>query len=104
MTCSLSHLDRRGDLRVRGSEETGDLFGQSLVGGEPGELALPEVEIAPGQAIEIGRVVVFRGHSGTIAHRRRNAAFALAKRALSHCGIGAKVTRRSKPTFMASAR
>ena len=104
MVCSLGRLDRRCNLGVRGSEQAGDLLGQRLVGGKPGKLVLPEVEITPGQAIEIGRVVIFRGHSGTIAHRRRNAAFAGAKRALSHCGIGAKVIRRSKPTFMASAR
>jgi len=69
MTSSLSHLDRRGDLRVRGSEKTGNLFGQGVVGGQPGELALPEVKIAPGQPIEVGGVVVFGSHGRTIAHR-----------------------------------
>lgn len=90
--CSLGRLHRSCNLRVRGSEKAGDLFGQRLVGGEPGELALPEVEIAPGQSIEIAGVIVFGGHAVTIAHRRANVHFAGAKRALSHCGIGAKVT------------
>ena len=60
--CSLGRLQGAGNLGVRGSEEAGDLLGQRLVGGEPGELALPEVEIAPCQPIEIGRVVVVGGH------------------------------------------
>jgi hypothetical protein len=93
---SLHRLYRRRHLRIRGSEQADDLFGQGLVGGEPGELALPEVEIAPGQPIKIGRVILFRGHARTIADRypiaHRTPAFAAAKRALSHCGIGAKVT------------
>jgi polyhydroxyalkanoate synthesis repressor PhaR len=79
--CSLGGLHRRRNLGVRGREQAGDLVGQRLVGGEPGELALPEVEIAPGQPVEIGarigagivattdgRFVVFRGHGCTIAH------------------------------------
>jgi hypothetical protein len=90
--CSLGRLDRRCNLGVRGREQAGDLLGQRLVGGEPGKLVLPEVEITPGQAVEIGRIVVFGGHAPTIAHRRINAAFAGANRSLSHCGIGAKVT------------
>ena len=91
--CSLGRLQRRCNLGVRGSEKPGDLFGQRLVGREPGELALPEVEIAPGQSVEIaGRFVVFGGHALTIADRGDNVAFAGAKRSLSHCGIGAKVT------------
>ncbi|MEA3068043.1 MAG: hypothetical protein QOK41_1450 [Sphingomonadales bacterium] len=90
--CSLGRLDRRCNLGVRGREQAGDLFGQRLVGGKPGKLVLPEVEITPGQAVEIGRIVVFGGHGPTIAHRRINAAFAGANRSLSHCGIGAKVT------------
>ena len=90
--CSLSRLHRRRNLGVRGSEQAGDLFGQRLVGREPGELALPEVEITPGQAVEIGRIVVFGGHARTIAHRGLKEAFAGANRSLSHCGIGAKVT------------
>ena len=90
--CSLSRLYRRRNLGVRGREQAGDLLGQRLVGAEPGELALPEVEISPGQAVEIGRIVVFGGHGRTIAHRGGSAAFARANRVLSHCGIGAKVT------------
>jgi hypothetical protein len=70
MLCSLGRLYRRRNLGVRGREKAGDLFGQRLIGGEPGELALPEVEITPGQAVEIGRIVVFGGHARTIAHRR----------------------------------
>ena len=90
--CSLSRLYRRCNLGVRGREQAGDLFGQRLIGAQAGELALPEVEITPGQAVEIGRVVVFGGHGPTIAHRSHNAAFACANPVLSHCGIGAKVT------------
>lgn len=52
--CSLGHLYRRYHLGIRGSEEAGDLLGQRLVGGEPGELALPQIEIAPRQPVEIG--------------------------------------------------
>jgi len=50
----LDGLHRRRNLRVRGGEQSGDLVGQRLVGGEPGELALPKIEIAPGQPVEIG--------------------------------------------------
>ena len=90
--CSLGCLQRRCNLGVRGSEKAGDLLGQGLVGRETGELALPEVEIAPGQPVEIaGRFIVFGGHALTITHRGDNVAFAGAKRSLSHCGIGAKV-------------
>ena len=60
--CSLGRLQSAGNLGVRGSEEAGDLLGQRLVGGEPGELALPEVEIAPGKLVEIACIVVFGGH------------------------------------------
>jgi len=70
MMCSLDGLHRRRNLGVRSGEQSSDLIGQRLVGGEPGELALPKVEIASGQLVEIGRlVVVFRGHAVTIAHR-----------------------------------
>jgi hypothetical protein len=98
MMCSLGHLQCGGNLGVRGSEKAGDLVGQRRIGTEPGELTLPEVEIAPGKSIEIACVVVFRGHEATIApspaQRRANtsfAPFACANRALSHCGIGANV-------------
>jgi len=67
--CSLGRLQGAGNLGVRGSEEAGDLLGQRLVGGEPGELALPEVKIAPGKLVEIACVVVFGGHASTIAHQ-----------------------------------
>ena len=91
--CSLGRLDRRCNLGVRGSEQAGDLFGQRLVGGKSGKLVLPEVEITPGQAVEIGRIVVFGGHARTIAHHGANVAFAGANRSLSHCGIGANVAK-----------
>ena len=61
--CSLSRLYRRCNLGVRGRKQAGDLFGQRLIGAQAGELALPEVEETPGQAVEIGRVVVFGGTS-----------------------------------------
>ena len=64
-------LHRGRHLGVRGCEQAGDLVGKRLVGGKPGELALPEVEIAPGQPVEIGGMfVVFSGHGVTIAYRR----------------------------------
>jgi len=62
MMCSLGRLQGAGNLGVRGSEKAGDLLGQRLVGGEPGELVLPEVEIAPGKLVEIACIVVFGGH------------------------------------------
>jgi len=58
----LGRLQGAGNLAVRGSEQPGDLLGQRLVGGKPGELALPEVEIAPGKLVEIACIVVFGGH------------------------------------------
>ena len=100
MMCSLDGLHCRRNLGVRGREQSSDLIGQRLVSGKPGELALPKVEIAPGQPVEIGaRVaasidglfIVFRGHAPTIAHHPANAAFAGANPILSHCGIGANV-------------
>lgn len=63
MLCSLGCLDRRRNLCIRGRKEACDLLGQRLVGGEAGKLVLPEVEIAPGQPIEVGGVVVFGGHA-----------------------------------------
>ncbi|MFI5002341.1 MAG: hypothetical protein ACHQK9_20860 [Reyranellales bacterium] len=64
-------LYRRRNLGVRGSEEAGDLFGQRLIGGKACKLALPQIEITPGQTIEIGgSIVVFGGHGRTIAYRR----------------------------------
>jgi hypothetical protein len=66
MGCSLGGLYRGGNLGIRGREETDDLLGQSRVGRQPRKLALPEIEIAPGQPVEIGRIVVFRSHGSTI--------------------------------------
>jgi hypothetical protein len=93
---TLSSLYCRRNLRVRGSEKPGNLLGQRLIGGEAGQLALPQIEIAPGQFVEItGRVVGFRGHTVIIDHRHgqssRGQVFAGAKVALSHCGIGANL-------------
>lgn len=89
-------LHRRRNLGVRDREQASDLLGQGLVGGEAGQLALPKVEIAPGQPIEVGRLfVVFRGHAFTIAYRCRpivtERGIAGAKPFLSHCGIGGNV-------------
>ncbi len=89
-------LHRRRNLGVRGREQARDLLGQGLVGGEAGELALPKVEVAAGQFVEVGGlVVVFRGHAPTIAYRRQpivtERRIAGAKPFLSHCGIGANV-------------
>ena len=68
MRCSLDCLECRGDLSVCSREESSYLLGHCLIGGESGELGLPEIEISPGQLVEIGtrtawRVVVFRGHA-----------------------------------------
>ena len=92
MLSSFGRLQRRGELGVRGSEKTGNLFGQRLVGSQPGKLALPEVEVTPRQAVEIGCIVAVGRHVRTIADRAANTAFAGANPALSHCGIGAKVS------------
>jgi hypothetical protein len=92
MRGSLGGLYCGRNLRVRGREETGDLFGERLIGRQPRKLALPKIEVAPRQPVEVGGgVVVFRGHGRTIADRVTDAPFAGAKPALSHCGIGAKV-------------
>jgi hypothetical protein len=64
----LCGFQRGGDLRIRGREQPGHLLAESGVGRQAGELALPQVEIAAGQSVEIGGlVVVFRGHGDTIA-------------------------------------
>ena len=62
-------LQDGGDLGVRSREKAGDLLGQGLVAGDARQLALPEIEIAARQPVELGAVVLFRGHTGTIAHR-----------------------------------
>jgi hypothetical protein len=54
MMCSLDGLHCRRNLGVRGSEQSSDLIGQRLIGGKPGELTLPKVEVAPRQPVEIG--------------------------------------------------
>jgi hypothetical protein len=92
MRGSLGGLYCRRNLRVRGREETGDLFGERLIGRQSRQLALPKIEIAPRQPVKIGGgVVVFRGHRRTIADRVTDAPLAGAKPPLSHCGIGANV-------------
>jgi len=64
----LCGLERGGDLRIRGCEQPGHLLAEPGIGRQTGELALPKVEIAAGQSVEIGGlVVVFRGHERTIA-------------------------------------
>ena len=69
MRCSLGCLQGARDLGVRGSEKARDLLGQRLVGGQPGELALPQVEIASGKLVEIACIVVLGGHAPTITHQ-----------------------------------
>ncbi|MGE5151379.1 MAG: hypothetical protein ACM3II_14765, partial [Rhodospirillaceae bacterium] len=61
----MGRLQHGGELRVRGCEETGDLLGQGLVGRQPRQLALPKVEITAGQPIELGAIILFRGHEST---------------------------------------
>jgi hypothetical protein len=76
----LGRLQHGGDLRIRGCEETGDLFGQGLVSRQSGQLVLPKIEITACQPVELGAVVLFRGHENTIAHRPAGASFAIAAR------------------------
>jgi len=84
MRSSLVGLQDGRHLRVRGREQAGDLLGQGLVGGKAGKLALPQIEIAARQPVELagacGSVAFFRGHEGTIAHRPATAPFAAAAR------------------------
>jgi hypothetical protein len=73
MSSTLGSLYCRRNLGVRGSEQTGDLFGQDLVGGQTRQLALPEIEITPRQPVEIGiaagfGIVALGRHVATIAH------------------------------------
>lgn len=84
------------NLGIRGRKKPRDLFGQGLVGRHAGELALPQIEIAPRQCIEIrgpavAGLVVSGHHPRTIDHRVHRRVFADAKAALSHCGIGASL-------------
>jgi len=68
----LCGFQRGGDLRIRDREQPGHLLAESGIGRQAGELALPQVEIAAGQSVEIGGlVVVFRSHGGTIAQPAR---------------------------------
>jgi hypothetical protein len=65
---TLGSLYCRRNLRVRCSEQPGNLLGQCLIRGEAGQLALPQIEIAPGQFVEVarsctGRFVGFKGHT-----------------------------------------
>ena len=69
MGSTLGSLYCRRNLGVRGSEKPGDLLGQRLVGGKTGQLALPQIEIAPSQPVEVG----FRGHTvSLIDHHYRD--------------------------------
>jgi len=65
----LGGLQGAGNLGVRDSEKARYLLGQRLIGGEPGELALPEIEITPGKLVEFAGIVVFGRHAATIAHQ-----------------------------------
>jgi hypothetical protein len=56
------------NLCVRSGEKPGDLLGQRLVRGKAGQLALPQIEVAPGQFVEIARrsisgFIGFGGHT-----------------------------------------
>ena len=63
MPATLGGLYCRRNLSVRDCKQAGDLLGQGLVGGKTGKLALPEIEIAPRQSVEIARgIVVSGGH------------------------------------------
>ena len=77
-------LQDGGHLRVRGCEQAGNLLGQALVGGKARKLALPQVEVAARQPVELagirGATLFIRGHAPTIAHRYANVPFAGAAR------------------------
>ncbi len=77
MRGTLGGLYCRRNLGIRGREQTHDLLGQGLVGREAGELALPQIEIAPCQTVEIAvrtglRDIVFGRHDPTITHGGQN--------------------------------
>ena len=64
MRNSLGGLQDGCDLCVRSREKAGDLLGQRLVRGKARQLALPQIEIAPGQFVEIaGGFIGFRRHT-----------------------------------------
>ena len=62
MRNSLGDLQDGCDLCVRSREKAGNLLGQGLVGRHAGELVLPQVEITARQPVELGAVILFRGH------------------------------------------
>ena len=96
----MGRRQHRGELRIRGCEKTGDLLGQGLVGGQPRQLALPKIKISPGQAIKFGsRVVRFRGHGPTIAHRGYNASVAGAKLACRTAASALRLPDMCKQAF-----
>ena len=70
MRTTLGSLYCRRNLRIRGREQPGNLLGQGRIRGKAGKLALPEIEIAPGQPVE--GVVVSGSHVPTIDHRCGN--------------------------------
>jgi hypothetical protein len=71
MLSSLSGLQCACDLSVRGRKKASNLLGECLIRGKPGKLALPKVEIAPGESIKLAGklagnlagVVVFGDHA-----------------------------------------
>jgi hypothetical protein len=70
---TLGSLYCRRNLRIRSGEKPGNLLGQRLIRGKAGQLALPQIEIAPGQFVEIARrftrgFVGVGGHTATIDH------------------------------------
>jgi hypothetical protein len=61
-------VQRGRNLRIGRREQPGHLLAEPGIGRQAGQLALPQIEIAAGQSVEIGGlVVVFRGHANTIA-------------------------------------
>src|SRR5471030_2805216 len=70
MRSTLGGLYCRRNLRVRCSEQPRDLLGQALIRRQACKLALPQIEITPGQPVEFdGAVVLVGSHGRTIAHR-----------------------------------
>ena len=70
MRGTLGSLYCRRNLRIRGREQPGYLLGQCRIRRKAGKLALPEIEIPPGQRVEC--IVVSGSHVLTIDHRCRN--------------------------------
>ncbi|MBS0221596.1 MAG: hypothetical protein JSR91_12730 [Proteobacteria bacterium] len=74
MTARLGGLYDRRNLRIRGRKQAGDLLRQCRIGRQTGELALPQIEVSPGQLVEFTRQVVLLGaHAATITHCRSGA-------------------------------